>query len=110
MIIKDQVITYDKDGTVYVDMTIIPDVPIKFISYDVLFDRPSVRWWKSSDSADSLTMEFTVEHGSIGKDPFSYIGPALEWCEQYNIPAHRGHNSISFDTEKDMTMFILKWG
>ena len=42
-----------------------------------------------------------------GGPPFEDI---LDWCRQ-NIEAWRyGHQSIYFYTEKDFTMFLLRWG
>lgn len=41
-----------------------------------------------------------------GGPPFEDI---LDWCRQ-NIEAWRyGHQSIYFYTEKDFTMFLLRW-
>lgn len=59
-----------------------------------------------------LTAEAVHDHGAVTMTGLreEHLVPVQQWCEQTGCGVRMAFNIFHFDTEQEVTAFLLKWG
>jgi len=104
------------DATANVDVFFTPATPVQWIDVRTFISPEGpmrLKWRKLEGKKRTLECSLHYEHNPEVFTPTGlrdeHLDPVLVWCRDNNCGYRTSYNHFAFDTDKQMTLFLLRW-
>jgi len=113
----DYNVVESEDGaTTSVDVFFTPAPSVQWISVNTIISPGGpmrLKWRKLEGKKRTLECSLHYEHNPEVFTPTGlrdeHLDPVLVWCRDNNCGYRTSYNHFAFDTDEQMTMFVLRW-
>ena len=99
-----------------VDIFYVPEAPVQWVSMSAVISPEGpkrVKWRKLEGKRRTLECSLHYENNPEIFTPSGlrdeHLDPILVWCRDNNCGYRTSYTHFAFDTDEQMTMFLLRW-